>query len=160
MAAKFRTGGLAAELFPTPVELAAVDRAPAASVDLFKLTAGLHHAIRHRDPETGFTHHGFVNVLAATLAARPGAPRWAARWSRPLAAADPVAWSSPLGHAAGAQRPLRVGYGSCSIAEPVGTDQARPVRGLTARRRPGQGSTTPGGPGTGRRERTNPEVEP
>ena len=81
IAAKFRTGGLAAELFPTPVELAAVICACRDRELPFKLTAGLHHAMRHTDPETGFTHHGFLNVLAATCAGRPTAPRWP-RWPR------------------------------------------------------------------------------
>ena len=38
-----------------------------------QVTAGLHHAVRHTEPETGFEHHGFLNVLVATadaLAAR------------------------------------------------------------------------------------------
>ncbi|HET9516286.1 MAG TPA: hypothetical protein VFO77_01035, partial [Actinoplanes sp.] len=66
IAPKFRTGGLAAELFPTPVELAAVITACRDRQLPFKLTAGLHQAMRHTDPETGFTHHGFLNVLVAT----------------------------------------------------------------------------------------------
>ncbi len=73
IAPKFRTGGLAAELFPTPGELAAVICACRDRELPFKLTAGLHHALRHTDPETGFTHHGFLNVLAADLVAAGGA---------------------------------------------------------------------------------------
>src|SRR5204862_5582864 len=69
IAPKFRTGGLAAELFPTPVELAAVICACRDRGLPFKLTAGLHHALRHTDPETGFIHHGFLNVLVAAAQA-------------------------------------------------------------------------------------------
>ena len=70
--AKYRTGGTRAELFPTPAELATVlHGAVEVSVPL-KLTAGLHHAVRHTDPATGFAHHGFVNVLAAVATARDG----------------------------------------------------------------------------------------
>ena len=80
IAPKFRTGGLAAELFPTPVELAAVICACRDRELPFKLTAGLHHALRHTDPETGFTHHGFLNVLVA--AARRGRRRRGGRRGR------------------------------------------------------------------------------
>ena len=123
IAAKFRTGGLAAELFPTPAELAAVICACRDRDLPFKLTAGLHHAVRHLDPETGFTHHGFVNVLAATLAAAGGAEvdagRRAARRDRP----GPLV-QTPAAGLARDPRPLWVGFGSCSILEPL-TDLIR-----------------------------------
>ncbi|MFG1659449.1 hypothetical protein ACGFIY_23240 [Micromonospora chersina] len=122
VAAKFRTGGLAAELFPTPVELAAVICACRDRDLPFKLTAGLHHAIRHRDPETGFTHHGFVNVLAATLAAAGGAEVDAV--AELLAATDPLRVVELARSHREAERPLWVGYGSCSISEPL-TDLIR-----------------------------------
>src|SRR4029453_7664497 len=69
----FGRGGLAPELFPTPDELAAVICACRDRGLPFKLTAGLHNALRHTDPETGFTHHGFLNVLVAALSADDGA---------------------------------------------------------------------------------------
>ncbi|TDC60763.1 hypothetical protein E1258_13755 [Micromonospora sp. KC207] len=122
VAAKFRTGGLAAELFPTPVELAAVICACRDRELPFKLTAGLHHAVRHRDPETGFTHHGFGNVLAATLAAADGAE--VDEVAVLLAATDPVPLVERARAARAAARPLWVGYGSCSVAEPL-TDLIR-----------------------------------
>ncbi|MFI6332337.1 hypothetical protein ACIBBG_29005 [Micromonospora chersina] len=122
VAAKFRTGGLAAELFPTPVELAAVICACRDRDLPFKLTAGLHHAIRHRDPETGFTHHGFVNVLAATLAAAGGAEVDGV--AELLAATDPLRVVELARSQREAERPLWVGYGSCSISEPL-TDLIR-----------------------------------
>ncbi|MCZ7435012.1 hypothetical protein O7598_01270 [Micromonospora sp. WMMC241] len=122
VAAKFRTGGLAAELFPTPVELAAVICACRERDLPFKLTAGLHHAIRHRDPETGFTHHGFVNVLAATLAAVDGAEVDGV--AELLAATDPLRVVESARARREAPRPLWVGYGSCSISEPL-TDLIR-----------------------------------
>ncbi|MEW2445801.1 hypothetical protein [Micromonospora marina] len=122
VAAKFRTGGLAAELFPTPVELAALICACRDRKLPFKLTAGLHHAIRHRDPETGFNHHGFVNVLGATLAAVGGAEVDGV--AELLAATDPVRVVEPARAHRDAERPLWVGYGSCSISEPL-TDLIR-----------------------------------
>lgn len=122
IAAKFRTGGLAAELFPTPVELAAVICACRDRELPFKLTAGLHHAIRHRDPETGFTHHGFANVLAATLAAVEGAEVDVV--AELLAATDPVRVVERARADRDAEHPLWIGYGSCSIEEPL-TDLIR-----------------------------------
>ncbi|MFI7486861.1 hypothetical protein ACIBXA_00575 [Micromonospora echinaurantiaca] len=122
IAAKFRTGGLAAELFPTPAELAAVICACRDRQLPFKLTAGLHQAVRHLDPETGFTHHGFGNVLAATLAAADGAAT--STVAELLTAADPrplVQWAEPRLDTA---RRLWVGFGSCSILEPL-TDLIR-----------------------------------
>ncbi|MEV1329510.1 hypothetical protein AB0J20_08025 [Micromonospora costi] len=122
VAAKFRTGGLAAELFPTPAELAAVICACRDRDLPFKLTAGLHHAVRHLDPETGFSHHGFVNVLAAAFAAGEGGTVQAV--AELLTATDPRPLLQRIGGRLAAARPLWVGFGSCSIVEPL-TDLAR-----------------------------------
>ena len=70
---KFRTGGTSADLFPSSVRLAACVAAALDRELPFKCTAGLHDAVRHRDPETGFEHHGFLNVLLATRASLDGA---------------------------------------------------------------------------------------
>jgi hypothetical protein len=75
---KLRTGGVTADAFPTPRELAT---SIAAALDRelpFKCTAGLHHAMRLTDPETGFGHHGFLNVLAATRVCLDGGDTQAA----------------------------------------------------------------------------------
>lgn len=122
VAAKFRTGGLAAELFPTPVELAAVIRACRDRALPFKLTAGLHHALRHTDAETGFTHHGFVNVLVAATAAAEGAE--VAEIAELLASGDPLRMVEPARVRRDQVRQLWRGFGSCSIDEPL-TDLAR-----------------------------------
>jgi hypothetical protein len=117
VAPKFRTGGLAAELFPTPVELAAVICACRERGLRFKLTAGLHHAIRHTDPETGLVHHGFLNVLAAVAAADTGAD--VADVAPVLAGTDPMLLVEPVRRVLDSDRPLWIGFGSCSIAEPL-----------------------------------------
>jgi hypothetical protein len=117
VAPKFRTGGLAAELFPTPVELAAVICACRDRELPYKLTAGLHHAVRYTDPETGFVHHGFLNVLAASLGAASGGE--VAEVAELLAATDPASVIEPIRARRGQERPLWIGFGSCSIAEPV-----------------------------------------
>ncbi|GAB2582815.1 hypothetical protein Aab01nite_60470 [Paractinoplanes abujensis] len=117
MAPKFRVGGLAAELFPTPVELAAVLCACRDRELPFRLAAGLRHAIRHTDPETGFTHHGFLNVLAASASAQDGGE--VAEVAEVLAATHPV----PLVEACRARRseprPLFAGFGAANVVEPL-----------------------------------------
>jgi hypothetical protein len=117
IAPKFRTGGLAAELFPTPVELASVICACRDRDLPFKLTAGLHHAIRHTDPETGFTHHGFLNILVGSVAAANGAGPPAV--AELLGGTDPVPLIETARAALGQPRPLWIGFGTCGIEEPL-----------------------------------------
>ncbi len=69
---KFRTGGVTADVFPTSRRLATCIEAALDRELPFKCTAGLHHAVRHRDESTGFEHHGFLNVLLATRACLDG----------------------------------------------------------------------------------------
>jgi hypothetical protein len=69
---KWRTGGTTADLFPSSADLAAAIDASLDRELPFKATAGLHAALRHRDPETGFEHHGFLDVLVAARAALDG----------------------------------------------------------------------------------------
>ena len=115
IAPKFRTGGLAAELFPTPMELAAVICACRDRTLPFKLTAGLHRAIRRPDPDTGFVHHGFLNILAGTLRAAAGAE--VMEVAELLGATSPQVVVNAL--PVDLYRPLWVAFGSCSVAEPV-----------------------------------------
>jgi hypothetical protein len=117
IAPKFRTGGLAAELFPTPMELAAIICACHERGLDFKLTAGLHRALRHNDPETGFTHHGFLNVLAASMAAADGAE--VVEVCEVLAATDPLPVIEATRPHRARSRPLWIGFGSCSVTEPL-----------------------------------------
>jgi hypothetical protein len=117
IAPKFRTGGLAAELFPTPMELAAIMCACHERGLAFKLTAGLHRALRHNDPETGFIHHGFLNVLAASVAAAGGAE--VVEVCEVLAATDPLPVIEVIRPHRAGPRALWAGFGSCSIDEPL-----------------------------------------
>jgi hypothetical protein len=115
---KLRTGGLEAEKFPTPETLAGWIDAALDRETPFKCTAGLHHAIAHRDHETGFPHHGFLNVLLATRQAFDGATTsevamlLADHYPNDLVA---LARTSDL---AGARRWF-VSFGSCSVQEPL-----------------------------------------
>jgi hypothetical protein len=109
--AKLRTGGLRQEMYPDESELAAALVGLIAADVPFKATAGLHHALRNTDPETGLEQHGFVNLLAATERAREGAG--ADEVARVLAERDPsrlptLPTRSPL-----------LSIGTCVIAEPV-----------------------------------------
>jgi hypothetical protein len=64
--AKFRTGGLEPDDHPSETELAHFIAAAQQRALRFKLTAGLHHAVRTSDPEQGFEQHGVANVLLAS----------------------------------------------------------------------------------------------
>src|SRR5699024_3025719 len=65
VSAKFRTGGTSADKYPDEHELAAAIHTVIDASVAFKATAGMHHAIRNTDPDTGFEQHGFLNVLLA-----------------------------------------------------------------------------------------------
>jgi len=116
--AKLRTGGLRAELFPTTAELATFITACAGAQVPFKCTAGLHHAVHHTDPATGFVHHGFLNIVVATARAVTGGDvEGALAEQRPDRLAGEAAELDPP--TAAATRALFVSYGSCDIEEPV-----------------------------------------
>ncbi|MCI0690210.1 MAG: hypothetical protein L0Y54_23675, partial [Sporichthyaceae bacterium] len=110
VAAKFRIGGLAAELFPTPAALAGVICACRDRNIRFKLSAGLQRAVRHNDPETGFTHHGVLNVLAACLTAAAGASLGVA--TEQVAATDAVPLVELVRAGRALSRPLWTGFSS------------------------------------------------
>ncbi|HWS39381.1 MAG TPA: hypothetical protein VN408_42385 [Actinoplanes sp.] len=115
---KLRTGGVRAELFPAEDVLARALWTAVRSGLAFKLTAGLHDPIRHRDPVTGFEHHGFLNVLLATARALQGydIERTLADTDGPRVAAGVAAIDDVL---AKAVRHHFVSFGTCSIDEPV-----------------------------------------
>ena len=78
----------------------------------------MHHAIAHRDHDTGFAHHGFLNVLLATRQAFDGASTaevatlLADHYPNDLVA---LARTSDL---VGARRWF-TSFGSCSVSEPL-----------------------------------------
>jgi hypothetical protein len=119
--AKLRTGGLRAELFPPPAELAAALHACVTRGVALKCTAGLHHAVRHTDPATGFTHHGFLGVLLAVDSLVAGGAPGAAAERLALADADAVVaalrgWSPDR---VARVRAAFTSFGTCSVTEPV-----------------------------------------
>ncbi len=66
---KFRTGGADATAYPSPEALARGITACRDNGLVYKLTAGLHQALRHEDKAVGAAAHGFLNVLVASVLA-------------------------------------------------------------------------------------------
>ncbi|WP_216207699.1 hypothetical protein [Amycolatopsis aidingensis] len=118
---KARCGGVRAELFPGAEELARFLVTVVSAGLPMKATAGLHYAVRYTDRSTGFTHHGYLNLLVAVADAVLGAgPDTVAATLR---ITDPAALA---GRAAGldaatvaATRRVLTSYGSCSTRVPV-----------------------------------------
>ncbi|MBV8364028.1 MAG: hypothetical protein JO193_05630 [Candidatus Eremiobacteraeota bacterium] len=129
LGAKLRCGGVEQSAFPSSSEIVAVLLAAREYGVPFKATAGLHHPIRRLDHASGLMMHGFLNLLAASAAARQGAD------ARQLHAileernehafqVDDLAFSWPYGSATAAEiSAMRHAgfrsYGSCSFSEPV-----------------------------------------
>lgn len=120
-AAKYRTGGTTDDAFPSARELAAFLVACAERELPFKLTAGLHHAVRHTDAVTGFENHGVLNVLVATLAASAGDGADAVAEALEDRAADSLvaaimSWSDRdvIG-----VRALFRSFGCCGVTDPI-----------------------------------------
>ena len=125
---KLRCGGVTAEAFPSVDEVADFIVAARDANVAFKATAGLHHPVRHRDPASGFTMHGFLNLLAAAALA----PRVDSQTlQRIVAEEDPNAfafddasfsWRNEridIAELTRTRRDAFVAYGSCSFSEPV-----------------------------------------
>lgn len=118
---KFRTGGVTGDSFPAPAELATCLETALDRELRFKCTAGLHHALRHEDPETGFAHHGFLNVLAATRASLDGASpdELAALLDEHDAGEVLAALRKPGPEGLVSARRWFTSIGSCSVLEPL-----------------------------------------
>jgi hypothetical protein len=118
---KLRTGGVTAAAFPDEAALAAALWAMTDRRVAFKCTAGLHHAVRHAAGDTGFEHHGFLNVLLAVAAALRGAePGEVAAVLGDHDAEDVAARFASIGPDEAAMvRSLFTSFGTCSTDEPV-----------------------------------------
>lgn len=129
MGAKARTGGIDPDDFPSPRDLSTFMH-ECLSLDLrFKLTAGMHHPIRHRDQIIGAHQHGFLNVAtAAALAEEYDFTR--EQMESVLANENPTSFIfgpdtmfyEDLEIDAAAiedMRTLFVSYGSCSVNDPL-----------------------------------------
>ena len=121
MRLKVRTGGTTADAFPSEYELATAIRLCVEQGLPFKLTAGLHGALRHSDPVTRFEHHGFLNVLVATAAALRGSDIAGVATILGVEGSDAVvsALRSVDGELAPRVRSHFASLGTCSIDEPL-----------------------------------------
>jgi hypothetical protein len=116
---KIRCGGLSSENFPSVDELAdflaVVSGFPGTS---FKATNSLHRAVRYQEEETGFVHHGFLNLLVAVARSLSGGDVRAA-----LSSTDAETLADEAGglseQAAKAVRSLFASYASASFTDPA-----------------------------------------
>jgi hypothetical protein len=115
---KLRCGGTSVESFPTVEEVADFLAIATGTGSPFKATAGLHHAVRHHDKNTGLTHHGLLNMLIGTAHAVSGASAHDALRSTVAAAlaAEAGALSKETSRVV---REVFACYGSVSLSTPV-----------------------------------------
>ena len=134
---KLRAGGASAAAFPPVAAVARFVHAAVGAGVPFTATAGLHNAMRHRDEDTGVTHHGFLNLLAATAVALAGADEDAVARLVATTGPEPVleVLLSLDADAATAVRAAFVRFGTCSTVEPV-----EDLAGLGLLARPGRGA--------------------
>src|SRR6266487_1224702 len=125
---KLRTGGVAADAFPTSAQIAWALVTAARHQLPIKFTAGLHHPIRQFRDEVKTKMHGFLNVLgAAVLAAEH---RWDAHQTSKMLEDEnnasfsfsdaSFAWREwkIVTEQIKARRKLVTSFGSCSFDEP------------------------------------------
>ena len=116
---KLRTGGEKSDDFPDEAALAAALRTALDQGLDVKLTAGLHNAVRHTDPETGFEHHGFLNVILAVHEALSGP----GDLTDVLGEQDGSALAAAVADLDESERALIrsrfLSFGTCSIGEPM-----------------------------------------
>lgn len=119
--AKLRTGGVVRDAFPSAIALGEALVACVERTLRVKCTAGLHRALAHGDPATGFEHHGFCNVLLAIHAANQAASPSAV--AQVLTNRSETQMRSALQHlSVGEVHGIRrtfVSFGSCSIGQPL-----------------------------------------
>jgi hypothetical protein len=112
--AKLRTGGPDPAAVPDVRRVAGVLSGCAARQVPVKCTAGLHHAVRRHDPDTGTDQHGFLNVLVAAGLAQDGADPVPV-----LSEVDGARLAAAARRLDPAVRELFVAFGSCSVDEPL-----------------------------------------
>ena len=117
---KFRTGGVTQDLFPTHEQTLDVIEQTVRWGVPFKLTAGLHRAMRYVDANTGFQHFGFANIAAAVADIQSGNSR--AEAASTLVSDDQPTIAEKL-TTNPSWRDIFTSFGSCSMTEPAETLQ-------------------------------------
>ncbi len=126
---KIRCGGLEAAEVPEPEAVAAAIATCRATGVPLKATQGLHHPVRHHDPELDTMVHGFINLFAASgLALVHDLP--VTRLAEIVAEVDPSAFTideetlrwrgleATAEQIAVSRKDLLTTFGSCSFREP------------------------------------------
>lgn len=114
---KFRTGGIKAELYPTTQQVLHVLSSATRVRAPFKLTAGLHRAMRYTDPATGFYHFGFLNIAAAVILLQQGDGSAA----RAILDSDDAEAVVEIVRGDDSWREMFRSFGTCNVAEPMVT---------------------------------------
>jgi hypothetical protein len=125
--AKFRTGATPAWAWPDEEELAAFLHAATTRRVSFKLTGGLHHAVRGtygvqgKGAEKAEEQHGLLNVLCAVAGAVDGLNPESLAHSLAERDPEPLAREVAALTAADAERvrALFTAYGCCGVTDPV-----------------------------------------
>ena len=128
--AKLRCGGMTADTFPTPEQVARFIVAARDAGVPAKFTAGLHHPVRHFSDDVRTEMHGFLNLYVGGMLAHTAGFGWQ-ELTGIIADQSPdafaltgvgVEWRGRLVRSEDAAR-LRenalLGQGSCSFVEPV-----------------------------------------
>lgn len=130
IAAKIRTGGVEAHMFPDSEKVATFISTCRKHRVPFKATAGLHHPVRHLDDTVQTRMHGFINVFAAAVLAFAQDVRdddllrmIECESAGPFVFDDDaMAWSqyrADVSVIKSARTAAALGFGSCSFQEPV-----------------------------------------
>jgi hypothetical protein len=115
--ANLRTGGVRADLYPAEKELARAIACLTVAGIPFKATAGLHHALRNTDRDTGFEQHGFLNLLSAGAAALDNGDE--TKLIGLLADRDATRVADRVRVLTPAVRDAFRSFGTCSVTDPV-----------------------------------------
>jgi hypothetical protein len=118
---KIRCGGVSEQNFPSVEEVTDFLAVINEGASSFKATAGLHNAVRHTAEDTGFTHHGFLNLLIATARLISGADKGDVHDALEMTDGKALAQEAQnlTEHEALSVRGVFASYGSCSLTDPV-----------------------------------------